>query len=344
VIEDIAETDEQRAFADAAARCFASCAALSPGEILPLLAQDGFLGMLVPECAGGLGRGLRATLPAARAAGRHLLAFPLVEAMLAAGFAGRVAPDLAEPILSGEGGVTVAWGGEVQVEGGKARGVAACAPGAHTARWLVFRAIRDGCEAAGLIDLGQGGVDIVAADALDLDRVYADLVLDGVPVIALAVGEWRALTDDGAILRAADMLGAAEASFADACAHVSTRRQFGKPLSVQQVVATTLARDHCSLTGAALSIEYAALAADAAQEDASIARDVACAVAQDACVAAAENAIQFHGALGFTAAMPLHRRLRRIQTAADIYNAKTARANLARTLLESWPDPYKDAA
>jgi alkylation response protein AidB-like acyl-CoA dehydrogenase len=195
-----------------------------------------------------------------------------------------------------------------------------------------------------MIDLRQGGGDIVAADALDLDRVYADVLLSDAPVIALAAGEWRSLADAGAILRAADMMGAAEASFADACAHVSTRRQFGKPLSAQQVISTTLARDHFSLTGAALSVEYAALAADVAQEDASNARDVACSVAQDACITAAENAIQFHGALGFTAAMPLHRRLRRIQTAADIYNAKTARANLARTLLESWPDPYKDAA
>jgi alkylation response protein AidB-like acyl-CoA dehydrogenase len=338
MIEDLSETEQQRAFAEAASRSFAACAGLSAADILRRLVGDGFPGLLAPEDHGGLGLGLRAALPVARAAGRQLLAFPLVEAMLATGFAARHASALASRMLAGEGFATVAWSGRVHVAGDRAQGVAALAPCAGAARWLVLRALRDGCETAALIDLDQAGIEIVPSDALDSDRPIGDVVLRDVPVIAIAETEWRPLADAGAVLRAADMIGAAEASFADACAHVSTRRQFGKPLSALQVVATTLARDHFALTGAALSVEYAALAADEAFEDADIARDVACSVAQDAAVTAAENAIQLHGALGFTAPMPLHRRLRRIQSAADIYGAKAARASLAEALLDSWKE------
>jgi len=338
VIEDLSETEEQRAFAAAASRGFETCAGLPAGEILRLVVGDGFLGLLAPEATGGLGLGLRAALPVARAAGRHLLVFPLVEAMIATGFAARHAPELATRLLSGEGFATVAWAGRVHVAGDRAQGVAALAPCAGAASWLAFRALRDGCETAAMVDLRHPGVEIIPSGALDTDRATADVMLRDVAVAVIAESEWRPLADAGVVLRAADMIGAADASFADACAHVSIRRQFGKPLSALQVVATTLARDHFALTGAALSVEYAALAADGAFEDAGIARDVACSVPQDASVTAAENAIQLHGALGFTAAMKLHRRLRRIQSAADIHGAKAARASLADALLESWKD------
>ena len=82
MIEDLSETEEQRAFAAAASRGFETCAGLPAGEILRLVVGDGFLGLLAPEATGGLGLGLRAALPVARAAGRHLLVFPLVEAMI----------------------------------------------------------------------------------------------------------------------------------------------------------------------------------------------------------------------------------------------------------------------
>jgi alkylation response protein AidB-like acyl-CoA dehydrogenase len=330
MIEDLTPTEEQLAFAEAAAKSFAACAGLSPEEISRRLAADGFTAMLTAEEFGGLGQGLRAALPVARAAGRHLLAFPLVEAMLATAITAHHDPGL----LSGQGFATVAWGGDVNVRGGLAHGVAARAPACAAARWLVCGA---GEDAAALIDLGAPGVEIVSSGELDIDRPYDDVILRDVEAVIIAEG-WRALADGGAILRAADMIGAAEASLADACAHVSTRRQFGKPLSAHQAVSGALARDHYALTGAWLSVEYAALAADEGQDDAAIARDVACSVAHDACIAAAENAIQVHGAIGFTWAMPLHRRLRRIQSAGAIYSAKTARETLAATLLDAWKD------
>lgn len=334
MFEDLTATEEQRAFADSAARSFSQCAGASPSDVFRRVAGDGFLSMLVPQDSGGLGLTLRSALPVARAAGRHLLGLPLVEAILMAGLAARHKIGATDDILSGTGSVTIAWGGGAVLHNGQVDGTATRTPGAVTARWLAFGADAD----VALVDLRGPGVEIAPSHGLDLDRPYGDILLRGAPSIAMVQGGWAALADAGAILRAADMLGAAEASFADACAHVSTRRQFGKPLSGQQAVSGALARDHFALTAASLSIEYAALANDENAGDAAVARDVACSVTADACIAAAENAIQLHGALGFTAEMPLHRRLRRIQEASDIYSAKTARANLAAHLLDSWKE------
>jgi alkylation response protein AidB-like acyl-CoA dehydrogenase len=334
MFEDLTATEEQHAFAEAAARSFSQCVNASSESIVQRVAADGFLSMLIPQEMGGLGLALRSVLPVARAAGRHLLGFPLIEAIVGAGVAAQRHAILAEDMASGEGFATIAWGGGAVLRNGTADGPATRAPSAATARWLAFRVDTD----VALIDLRGPGVEIAPSLGLDLGRPYADILLRGAPLIAVAQGRWRDLADAGAILRTADMLGAAEASFADACAHVSTRHQFGKPLSGQQAVSGALARDHFALTAAALSIEYAALTNDENADDATVARDVACSVTADACIAAAENAIQLHGALGFTAEMPLHRRLRRIQEASDIYSAKTARAHLADSLLDTWKE------
>jgi alkylation response protein AidB-like acyl-CoA dehydrogenase len=330
MMEDLAPTDQQRAIAETAARCVASCQGRDIAGIAARLQADGMLAMLVDENAGGLGLGLSEACHAAHAAGTGLLAFPLVEAMLGA----RITAGAGSPADDGEdGGVrfaTVAWQGAFALDGDRASGCVSRAPLASAARWLIANGPED---AALVIDLLASGISWSQTGALDLERAYCEVTADRVPVVAVVDRAWPALAGAGVVLRAADMLGAAEASFAETCRHVATRRQFGKPLSAQQAVATSLARDHFGLVAARHCVAYAALAADEDRGDADAARDVACSVTAEASIAAAENAIQLHGALGFTWEIPLHRRLRRIHSAADVFGAKAARCALADRLL-----------
>jgi alkylation response protein AidB-like acyl-CoA dehydrogenase len=330
MIEDLAPTDQQRAIAQTAARCVAACQGLDTGAIAARLQADGMLAMLADEQAGGLGLGLSEACHAAQAAGMGLLAFPLVEAMVGARIMAAQTPPADDRAGSVTPFATVAWLGALALEGGRASGAVAQAPLVPAAGWVVARGPAD---AAIVIDPRSAGVAWSPTGALDLERPYFDVSVDRAPVLLVVERAWPAIAASGAVLRAADMLGAAEASFAETCTHVATRRQFGKPLSAQQSVATGLARDHFALVAARHCVAFAALAADERRHDVGLAKDVACSVTADASIAAAERAIQLHGALGFTWEMPLHRRLRRIQSAADIFGAKAARAALADRLL-----------
>jgi alkylation response protein AidB-like acyl-CoA dehydrogenase len=339
LIEDIAATVEERVLAEAARKSIAACASLAPDAVPARLGEDGLIGLLAPEDAGGLGLGLSAAWPVLQQAGSALLAAPLAEAMLAAACIARTQPQIAARLIAGEESATIAWGAQVEAlaadSGFRLTGLASRAPGAAAADWLLVP------TAAGpmLFARSGPGVTLLETAQLDIERPYADLRLEAVSGLRLedaAAVTW--LCKAGAILRAADMLGAAEASFSEACAHASTRRQFGKPLSGQQVVATELARSYYRLECVRTSIAYAAQAHDRAQEDADDAGDIAAALAADELALVAENAIQVHGAMGFTWDLPLHRRLRRIRAAGDIASGLQARAALATRLLTRWQE------
>ncbi len=338
MIEDIALTDDQAAIAAMAGKSFAACRNLAPHEIAARLAGDGLLGMMADEASGGLGLDASAAWMVTRAAGSALLAYPLAEAIAAAWCATRLdGLDLAS-FADGSAIATVCWKADIicQRDGAwLASGVAPRVASAPIADHLVFGS-GDGMF---VVDLASAGVSTTSAIELDLERPYGDVVLENVPVLQIGTPEdAEAFGSLGAILRTADMLGAAEVASAAACDYAANRRQFGKPLSGQQIVATDLARDHYRLECVRTSVAYAAIAWDAGQADSAEACDIASSLAADMLPTVVENAIQIHGAMGFTWDLPLHRSLRRVRTAAAIAPASDIREALAARLLHRWAE------
>ncbi|MGD9811518.1 MAG: acyl-CoA dehydrogenase family protein [Sphingobium sp.] len=338
MIEDIALTHDQSTFAETAEKSFAACVNLAPQEIAAQLAADGLLGMMAAESSGGLGLGASAAWMVTRTAGTALLAYPLAEAIAAAWCATQSGRSDVTSFVDGSAIVTVCWDADIVCEQDGdwlVSGVAPRVPSALVADHLVYGSP----EGIFIVDLAAAGVSIQSAIELDLERPYGDVVLENASATLIGTPEDAdAFCRLGMILRTADMLGAAEVASAAACDYAANRRQFGKPLSGQQIVATDLARDHYRLECVRTSVAYAAIAWDAGQVDSAQACNIASSLAADMLPTVVENAIQIHGAMGFTWDLPLHRSLRRVRTAAAIAPAAEMREALAARLLHRWAE------
>ncbi|MBX6388952.1 MAG: acyl-CoA/acyl-ACP dehydrogenase [Frankia sp.] len=274
----------------------------------------------VPEELGGPGGDLAAAAELAAGTGRHAVPVPLVETGLAAWALATVAL----PVAAATGRATVAHASLGQAE---ARPVGSGGPWRLAGtipdvRWLpavdrVVVVVRpaevtavDGTVVAVLDPGGTPGI------AVEVGRNFADeplgtLRLDGVAVPAHAValapaGFARDVLDRAALLRAAAIAGAVERACELVKEHVSTRRQFGRPLAALAPVGQLVARlaVERDLLDAALAV-----ALDRpGHATAAAARAVAAACAG----AVATGAHQLHGAIGLTQEHPLHRLTRRL--------------------------------
>src|SRR3954471_13725236 len=118
--------DTAEEIARTARRVAAECAGLDVAAVARRLGDAGMLGVLAPEEAGGLGLPLSAAAPVVAAAEAALLAFPLVETLLAA----RLLPEIAGVLIGGEAVLTIAGAGSAET-------VAGHAPLGTKADWLL---------------------------------------------------------------------------------------------------------------------------------------------------------------------------------------------------------------
>lgn len=114
------------------------------------------------------------------------------------------------------------------------------------------------------------------------------------------------LAAESLIYEAAEMLGCAQGLFEATVRHTSTRRQFGRPLASFQAVSHRMADLYVELETVRSLTVYAAWAAQHRPEQAMELSLTAKGMAGNACWRMADEAIQFHGALGFTWEMALH--------------------------------------
>jgi alkylation response protein AidB-like acyl-CoA dehydrogenase len=318
-------------FLESARRAAASCAGGTAAEQAARLAEDGLLGVLAPEAAGGLALPLRFAAPVVAAASGALLSLPLVETLLLA----RVAPmPLAAALVAGETVGTIAWDGAVNaretVDGVILDGVAGRAPAARNADWVLVQ-LRDG--RAALMATTASGVTVDDADGFDLAVPEGMLRLTGVAVPSahvLPADAWGGVTADAEVLRAAAMLGSAELCLAAAVEHATNRRQFGKALIANQAMRHLLARQKLQLESLR-GVLNRALAPDAAPIAARIAFAAACQYGP----AVVEGAIQVHGGMGFTWDLDLHRHLRHVRMLETHGDARGVRARVAAHLIDS---------
>ncbi|BAR60691.1 hypothetical protein NK6_7540 [Bradyrhizobium diazoefficiens] len=300
-------------FAATAARAVTACAGLAVREQAQNLAGDGLLGVIADEEVGGLALPLGFAVPVIAAAHAGLLGFPLLETILVGRLLQSSLTRLAAAIVSGETLATVAWQGEAFAEReGGLQVLSGTVARAACAAKVDYILVRMNAGTAALIPTDAEGVLVEEAAGLDLTVPEHVVRLQKVEVpigSVLPAGTWDLLNSDANVLRAAAILGSAEACLALAQEHASTRRQFGHALSYNQAIRHALARQKLGLE----SIRHA-ITRSLSEGGGPVQRDAAFLAAATYGSSISEGALQIHGGMGFTWDVPVHRHLRRIRT------------------------------
>ncbi|CAJ62147.1 MULTISPECIES: acyl-CoA dehydrogenase family protein [Frankia] len=293
----------------------------APGALWALLTELGWPVVGVAEDDGGAGGDLAAVAELAAGVGRHAVAVPLIETGLAAwALAGAGLPVAA---TAERAAVALAPAGSVEARRDGA-------DGGDAGDWIfdgTVARVRWLSEVPTVVlVVEQADATVVAildaaASATPPERDLADepsgtLRLDGlrVPadrVAAASAGLAGDVLDRVAVLRAAAISGAVERACTLTKDHVTTRQQFGRPLSalpaVRQLVAgLAVERD---LLDAALSVAVTRPGRGTAAAARAVAARSAGTVATDT--------HQLHGAIGITQEYPLHLVTRRLWSWRD---------------------------
>lgn len=295
------------------------------GEELPGLweavEEAGLPLLLVPEESGGAGGGVAEAIELARVCGQCAAPIPLVETVLA------------NKLIAAAG-----W----QVEpGAKALAIASNAIPAQPVPWLepgvLVVSVGPESEVALLTEPALAGARKNMAG-----EPMAALRSDGQTTPAQS-GKLESLTAEdvlaeAALLRAAQMSGAMTRLIDMTQEHVSTRKQFGRPLNGFQSVQHQLAvaAGHAAAAGVAVD-------AAAAEGDRVLLAAMAKARASEAVGVVAATAYQLHGAMGFTRDYPLNLLARRCLAWREERGSEThwhewiGRAFAARGGDQLWP-------
>ncbi|MCO5997671.1 acyl-CoA dehydrogenase [Actinoallomurus rhizosphaericola] len=289
------------------------------------LAEQGLLGLHVPEEHGGQGAGLLELAVALEALGRAVVPGPFLPTVLAsaallrAGQAGKahseLLPGLADGSLIGALSLTGGLTGRRTDDGLTISGTVEPVLGAGLADVIVLPvAVDDGEE---WVAVDAAGLTVTPVKSLDRTRRVARVSAKDVAVPADRV--LTGLTGPEVRDLAALLLGAEAAGLADWCVttaaeYAKVREQFGRPIGQFQGVKHKCARMLIELEKARAAVWDAARAADDPAEEAGFAAGVAAVIAPDAALRCARDCIQVLGGIGFTWEHEAHLYLRRAST------------------------------
>lgn len=307
-------------FAQAAAEAIADARHRGFRDAAQVLADAGLCGVCAVEDAGGLALDIEFALPIVAAAGKLRLQWPLLETILIAKALGD--SPLAAELASGERVATWALQGNLQDKlVGHARYARDC-------DWVL---VADGQGGGALLDLGS--VEIQNDEALDPENPQSWLPLDSAKVLArLDAARFAALQRDSHILIASFVNGAAEAALATTAEYMSTRVQFGRPLSAKQAVRHLLARMRLLQEASSAGIQRV-LSADEYGSVRSAQPVLANALANAAFVL--EKSIHLHGGMGFTWELPLHYALREVRKFDAAFGSGALSSQVGRDFIQS---------
>jgi alkylation response protein AidB-like acyl-CoA dehydrogenase len=277
--------DGARAFFTGRASASAARDALEGGAVAPgrkALADIGFLGITVPESAGGAG-GSVLDLAVVAEQGGAVLAGPSLVTAARAGVLLAGVPDLAAQLADGSVGFAV-------VEGPVDRS----APALDAVDADLFLAL-DG----GALVVGEGVA--TAGRPIDATRGLASVRLTSRRVLVADAGElWTRARQVAAVVLAAEDLGAADRAVQLGVAYAQERQAFGRPIGSYQAVKHLLVDAWVGVDQLRSLVWWAAWAADAALAELPLAAAAAKAHAAGVLERAAETVIQVHGGIGFT--------------------------------------------
>ena len=171
--------------------------------------------------------------------------------------------------------------------------------------------------ALAIVAAGAPGLEVEPQPSLDVTLPMHAVTFAGVEAYALAEGDLAAamlarLTAVGALLAAAESVGAAGRLLDDACAYAADRRQFGRTIGSYQALRHLLADMYVRQASAWSTVLYAAAALDDDLPEAEQTAAVAKAYVARAAREVAHGALQVFGGIAFTQEHSAHRFLRRI--------------------------------
>ncbi|MFC0862102.1 acyl-CoA dehydrogenase [Sphaerimonospora cavernae] len=294
-------------------------------EFWPLLADQGLLGLHLPEEDGGAGYGLLELAVVVEELGRSLVPGPFLPTVLAsavlhrAGYRVHLA-GLAAGTRIGAVGLPPG-GGTASAElvltrgaDGQATvsGVSGPVLGGLVADLFVLPAA-DGTGTAWVV-LPRAAVEIEDLPSHDLTRRLSRVRADGAAAEVLTGLGADDVLDLAAVLFAAEASGLADWATATAAEYAKVRHQFGRPIGRFQGVKHRCARMLTRAEQARVCAWDAARAAGGDRGEASLAAAVAGATSVEAAFTTAKDCIQTLGGIGFTWEHDAGHYLRRAQT------------------------------
>jgi alkylation response protein AidB-like acyl-CoA dehydrogenase len=165
-----------------------------------------------------------------------------------------------------------------------------------------------------VVESGAPGVTLTPQPAFDPTAPMYAVELVEAPVATDPLGGETVLRlmTIGALLAAAEAVGAAGRLLDDACSYAGERRQFGRPIAGFQALRHLLADMYVRQASSWSSVLYAAAALDEGADDAGRTASIAKAYVSRAAREVAQGAMQVFGGIAVTAEHPAHRFLRRI--------------------------------
>ncbi|MFD0364631.1 acyl-CoA dehydrogenase family protein [Nocardia sp. GCM10030253] len=315
-------------------------------------AQQGWLGLEVPEEFDGAGATFAETAVVAREWGRAVAVGAYPSAVLAVGTCLLLTPapgrdQLLRAIAVGESTVAVAFTGDAdacrsvgapfrlrhsgsrRVLSGSAEFVLDAPLADHL---LLFATDEDGLPAVVSLAARTAGTVHTAQPLLDRTRTFGAVVADeltvapasihrlaGAPAVAV-----QRLHDRAAVLIACDSLGLSEGILAATVAYAGTRTQFGRPIGSFQAVKHACADMLVRLTVSRHLVDAAVRRVAANHPEAGIAVAMAKSHACAAAVDIAGKAMQLHGGYGYTWDSGIHRYLERATLNRALYGTPAA--------------------
>lgn len=304
------------------------------GETLwKAMAELGWMGLLIPEIHGGAGLDEVDLTVLLEEMGRVLLPAPFLSTLIAGQaitLAGNPTQQarLLPPVAQGELRLCLAqleadgsWATEAcTTRATRDRGATILSgrklfvPDADSADLLVVLARSEVGPSLFLVEREAPGVDVRRIDFIDPTRRVCQVDFEAVQVGDDALlgrpGHARPvlerLHDFARVAQSAEMCGGLQQVLDLSVRYAKTREQFGKPIGSFQAIAHQCADMFVKAEGTRSAAYYAAWALAAGVPDAHVASCLAKSYCAEAFSAAAAQAIQIHGGLGFTWEQDLH--------------------------------------
>jgi alkylation response protein AidB-like acyl-CoA dehydrogenase len=283
------------------------------------LADQGWLGIALPEALGGVGLSWVEAAVLLEQIGRHTAPVPFLPSLLALtvlAAADEPPVEVIAGLVSGEQIGCVGWSTH-----GDALGAAGPNPG-----WEISGRVGpvEGAAVADVAVVVAGdsvfAVDLSAAGrppaepAMDGTRVLSWLTLDGAPAVRLGGSDLAtAVLDLGAVGASAEMLGGSSRVLEMAVQYAKDRVQFDQPIGSFQAIKHRCADMVVDVEGIRSATWYAAWALSAHDPDASAAASTAKVWSSDAAKRVMASGLQVHGGIGFTWEHDLHLYMKRSQ-------------------------------
>jgi alkylation response protein AidB-like acyl-CoA dehydrogenase len=295
-------------------------------SVYATMVEMGWLALRLPEEAGGLGLAMADYCALTETLGAGLVPEPLIPAALAWRLLGDALP---EDVVSGDRLVLAAWqdapssldwrSGATHANGSLS-GRKLFVPGADGADLFAVVTADGVC----LVDAGAKGVRVETRRSQD-GGTMGTLHLDNVSAESVATPDVDAALDEACLASAAYLFGLAERVFAMTVDYLKVRKQFDRPIGSFQGLQHRAVDLKIQIELARASVDSAAAAIDSGAGAGARAAAVSAAKARatDTALLAAKEAVQMHGAIGYTDESDVSLYVRKAMTVGNLFGSAT---------------------